>query len=302
MVLAGVLGFPVRHSRSPAMMNAAFAELGLDWRYLALPVPPALFAETVRSLPGSGYRGANVTIPHKLAAHELADELTPAAAAIGAANTLVFEDGRILADNTDAGGLLDALGEPVPATALVLGAGGAGRAAAWALKDAGAEVAVWNRTPERAAALAEELGVRAVERPEPVALLVNATSVGLVRADPPGRLGAATPVGLAPPDPGGLLEAATPVGLAQPDPAARLPLVDAQVVVDLVYGAEPTPVARWAAGRGARVVDGLEVLVRQGARSLERWTGRPAPLEVMRRAAAGDEAIRPPPSSASVQP
>jgi shikimate dehydrogenase len=284
MVLAGVLGFPVGHSRSPAMMNAAFAELRLDWRYVGLPVPPALFTETVRALPGSGYRGANVTIPHKLAAHELADELTPAAAAIGAANTLVFEDGRILADNTDAGGLLDALGEPLPATALVLGAGGAGRAAAWALRDAGAEVAVWNRTPERAAALANELGVRAVGRPEPVELLVNATSVGLAEPGTAGRR-----------------EGTRSARPAQSDPAAQLPLVEARVVVDLVYGAEPTPVARWAAGRGARVVDGLEVLVRQGARSLERWTGRPAPLEVMRRAAAGGEAARPP-STTSVQP
>jgi shikimate dehydrogenase len=270
MVLAGVLGFPVGHSRSPAMMNAAFAELRLEWRYVRLPVPPALFAETVRALPASGYVGANVTIPHKLAARELADELTPAAAAIGAANTLVFEDGRILADNTDAGGLLDALGDPVPATALVLGAGGAGRAAVWALREAGAEVAVWNRTPERAAALARELGLRAVERPHPVELLVNATSVGLAR---PGSAGRREGIGSARP--------------ADSDPAAQLPLIEARVVVDLPYGAEPTPVARWAASRGARVVDGLEVLVRQGARSLERWTGRPAPLEVMRSATRG---------------
>ena len=137
--LAGVLGFPVGHSRSPAMMNAAFGELGLDWRYLRLPVPPERFAETVRALPGSGYLGANVTIPHKLAAHELADELTEAAAAIGAVNTLAFEEGRILGDNTDAGGLIDALGAASRAPALVLGAGGAGRAAAWALREAGAE-------------------------------------------------------------------------------------------------------------------------------------------------------------------
>jgi shikimate dehydrogenase len=179
VILAGVLGFPVGHSRSPAMMNAAFADLGLEWRYVRLPVPPERFAETVRALPGSGYRGANVTIPHKLAAHDLADELSDAARAIGAANTLVFEDGRTFADNTDAGGLLDALGEPVPATALVLGAGGAGRAAVWALQQAGAQVAVWNRTPERAEALAAELGAQHVWRPEPAELVVNATSVGL---------------------------------------------------------------------------------------------------------------------------
>jgi shikimate dehydrogenase len=259
--LTGVLGFPVGHSRSPAMMNAAFAELGLDWRYVKLPVPPERFAETVRALPGSGYRGANVTIPHKLAAHDLADELSDAARAIGAANTLDFENGRIVADNTDAGGLLDALGESVPDTALVLGAGGAGRAAVWVLREAGAEVAVWNRTRERAEALAAEFGARHVARPEPAELVVNATSVGMAESGA-GDSGEA---------------AAEMLGLAAlPAPA---------ILVDLVYGAGPTPLLRWAAARGARVVDGLEVLVRQGARSLERWTGRPAPLEVMRKAA-----------------
>jgi shikimate dehydrogenase len=252
------------------MMNAAFAELGLDWRYVRLPVPPERFAETVRALPGSGYRGANVTIPHKLAAHELADELSEAAQAIGAANTLVFEDGRIVADNTDAGGLLDALGEPVPDTALVLGAGGAGRAAVWALREAGAKVVVWNRTPERAQALAAELGVGQARRPEPAELVVNATPVGM--ADTGAR------------DPGAA-DAET-LGLADLPPP--------EVFVDLVYGAEPTPLLRWAAARGARVVDGLEVLVRQGARSLERWTGRSAPLEVMRKAAFPFDARRRP--------
>ena len=253
-VLAGVLGFPVAHSRSPAMMNAAFAELGLDWRYLKLPVPPERFAETVRALPGSGYRGANVTIPHKLAARALADELAPAARAIGAANTLSFEDGRVLADNTDAGGLLDALGEdPRGQRALVLGAGGAGRAAVWALREAGAQVAVWNRTADRARALAGEMDVEHAERPGRAAdVLVNATALGLHGEDLP----------------------------------AELDLEPAAVVVDLVYGDEPTALCRWAEHAGARVVEGLEVLVRQGARSLERWTGLPAPLDTMRRASS----------------
>jgi shikimate dehydrogenase len=250
--LAGVLGFPVGHSRSPAMMNAAFGELGLDWRYLKLPVPPERFEQTVRALAGSGYRGANVTIPHKLAAHDLADELSDAARAIGAVNTLTFDErGRISGDNTDAGGLLDAVGEPVSGTALVMGAGGAARAAAWALAQAGADVTVWSRTPERAAELASDLGVGHSERPGPSELLVNATSVGL--------------------SPGDSLDG--------------LPLVDARVVVDLVYGAAPTPVVRWAEERGARVVDGLEVLVHQGARSLALWTGEQPPVETMRRAA-----------------
>ena len=242
------------------MMNAAFRELSLDWRYVKLPVPPALAGEAMRALPGSGYVGANVTIPHKVAAHDLADELTPAAAAIGAANTLSFDDGRVEADNTDAGGFLDALEErPAGKRALVLGAGGAARAVVWALRESGAaEVSVWNRTPERAGALAADLGARHVERPEQADLLVNATSVGLE----PGTAEEAA------------LAALALVGIDPPD-----------TVVDLVYGAEETPLSRWAKRSGARVVEGLEVLVRQGARSLERWTGRRAPLEVMRAAA-----------------
>jgi shikimate dehydrogenase len=247
--LAAVLGFPVGHSRSPAMMNAAFAELGLDWRYLKLPVPPHRFEQTVRALPGSGYRGANVTLPHKLAAHDLADELSDAARAIGAVNTLTFsDDGRIVGDNTDAGGLLDALGDPLPSTALVLGAGGAARAAVWALAQAGVEVTVWNRTPGRAAELADQLGVGHSERPGTAELLVNATSVGL--------------------RPGDSLDG--------------LPLVDARVVVDLVYGEAQTAFASWGEERGARVVDGLEILVHQGARSLRIWTGEEPPVDSMR--------------------
>ena len=259
--LCGVLGHPVGHSRSPAIHNAAYAELGLDWRYVKLPVAPELFEETVRALPGSGYRGANVTIPHKLAALALADEASAAAAAVGAANTLTFEDGRITADNTDARGLLDALDRPVEGLrALVLGAGGAGRAAAWALREAGATVAVWNRTPERAEALARELDLEHAAEPRQSELLVNATSVGLDAAQTDRAALAA-------------------LGLEALDPPPA--------VVDLVYRGDgsPTPVQAWAERAEAHVVDGLEVLVRQGARSFELWTGRPAPLDAMRAAA-----------------
>jgi shikimate dehydrogenase len=265
--LTGVLGFPVAHSRSPAMQNAAFRALGLDWRYLFLPSPPALFDEIVRALPASGFAGANVTVPHKLAAHALADELSAAAAAIGAVNTLTFRDGRILGDNTDAAGLLDAIGEPVSGRrALVLGAGGAGRAAAWALREAGAEVEIWNRTAERAAAVAEELGVGHADRPgEDVEVLVNATSVGLEhgrrrRESAPAHHAVLGALGL----------------------AGRTP---PPVVVDFVYAAGQTALCNWAEEGGARVVDGLEVLVCQGARSLALWTSAEPPLEAMRTAA-----------------
>jgi len=237
------------------MHNAAFDALGLDWRYVKLPVTAELFEETVRALPASGYRGANVTIPHKEAALAVADDADDAARTIGAANTLTFDDGSIRAANTDAPGLLAALPrEPKGMSALVLGAGGAGRAAAWALRQAGAEVNVWNRTPERAATLAAELDVASVEAPVATDLMVNATSVGL--------------------NPGDAIEELPLAGIDPP-----------QLAVELVYGDHATPFAAWAEAGGAELVDGLEVLVRQGALSFERWTGRDAPLDAMRKAA-----------------
>ncbi|HEX2233737.1 MAG TPA: shikimate dehydrogenase [Thermoleophilaceae bacterium] len=258
--LAGVLGFPVAHSRSPQMMNAAFEALGLDWRYVKLPVRPELFEDTARALPGSGYRGANVTIPHKVAALKLADEHGEEARAIGAANTLTFADGSIRADNTDAGGLLDAMGvDPAGRSALVLGAGGAARAAVWALRGAGAAVSVWNRNADRAKRLADDFGVEPASRPRSVDVLVNATSVGLA-------------------------------GESEQDMVDALHLegVEAPKVVDLVYGEGEPAVSAWALRRGFAVVPGTEVLVRQGARSLELWTGKKPPLDAMRRGACGE--------------
>jgi shikimate dehydrogenase len=257
----GVLGWPVTHSRSPQIQNAALAALGMEgWRYQRLPVPPVLFPATTRSLRASGFVGANVTIPHKQAALALADEAGESASAIGAANTLSFAvDGTIVAENTDAPGLIAALGRsPSGMSVLVLGAGGSARAAVWAMREAGArEVSVWNRSPERAEALARDLGARALAAAEPADLLVNCTSVGL-RAE---------------------REQLSQLGLT----ADRLS--DYGWVVDLVYGGGPTQLIATAEELGAHTVDGLEVLVAQGALSLERWTGHAAPLEVMRRAA-----------------
>jgi len=256
--LLGVAGFPVGHSRSPAMHAAALRELALPWRYLKLPLPPELFAETVRALPAAGYVGLNVTVPHKQAALEVADSPTAIAEAIGAANTLTFTEHGVEADNTDAPGLIAALGEsPAGRRALVLGAGGAGRGAAWALREAGAEVSVWNRTPERARRLAAELEIEQAERPAAADLVVNTTSVGL---DP--RTSERE-----------VLDALGLGALAPPP-----------LLVDLVYGERPTALTAWAHAGGSTVVDGLEVLVRQGALSLERWTGREVPLATMRAA------------------
>jgi shikimate dehydrogenase len=264
-----VLGYPVGHSRSPAMQSAALAELGLgeEWSYEAIEVAPDAFEARVRGMPGEGFAGANVTVPHKGAALSLADELSETAREIGAANTLVFADGEsgeaeeviVRAENTDAEGFLRSLpGSPAGKQVLVLGAGGAARAIVWALLREGAEVEVWNRTELRSQNLCEELGGAMTNAPDQTVyeLIVNTTAVGL----------------------------------AGEDPFAELPLTAAafapgQTVVDMVYGGEPTALLRAAAAAGATTVDGIEILVQQGALSLEIWTGRPAPLETMRAAA-----------------
>jgi shikimate dehydrogenase len=256
----GVLGWPVSHSRSPAIQNAALAAAGLrGWRYQLLPAPPELFAELVAALPGAGFRGANVTIPHKRAALQLATDPTPRAGAIGAANTLTFETGGVIAaDNTDAPALTASL--PFAAagrTALVLGAGGSARAAVWALLDAGAaRVGVWNRTRERAQRLCDELGGSPAERATPADVLVNCTSVGLDGSSPFDRL-----------------------------PVSERDLGDYGCVVDLVYTAAGTALIAQARAHGIATVDGLELLVAQGALSFERFTGIAASLEAMRAAA-----------------
>jgi shikimate dehydrogenase len=256
----GVIGWPVAHSRSPAIQNAALSAAGLTgWRYQLLPVPPELFAETVVALPQSGFRGVNVTIPHKQDALALATDPTERARAIGAANTLIFDDeGGIAADNTDAPALLAALPfSPAGRTALVLGAGGSARAAVWALRDAGArEVRIWNRTPDRGQMLAAEMGAIAVTRAEPADLLVHCTASGL---DP--REDAFKPL---------------PVDA---DDLGRY-----ECVVDLVYTETETSLVQAARARGVRVVDGRELLVRQGALSFELFTGCSAPIELMSRA------------------
>ncbi|HEY5942088.1 MAG TPA: hypothetical protein VIT89_04425, partial [Solirubrobacterales bacterium] len=175
-----VLGHPVGHSRSPAMQNAALEALGLgeEWHYEAIDVAPEEFEARVRAMAAEGFVGANVTVPHKLAAFALADRPSDMAREIGAANTLVFAAGEIEAHNTDAPGLVAALPTP-PAgqKALVLGAGGAARAAIWALGVAGAGVDIWNRTRTRA----ETVRIEVTEQAERFQIQIK---VGTVPADP----------------------------------------------------------------------------------------------------------------------
>jgi shikimate dehydrogenase len=257
------------------MQNAALAALGLgeEWRYEAIDVAPAEFEARVRAMPGEGFAGANVTVPHKLAALALADIQSEMAREIGAANTLVFRERGIEAHNTDAGGLIASLPErPAGRRALVLGAGGAARAAIWALASAGARVEIWNRTPARA----ESVRIEVAERAQELQVSIEVEAVGV-----PAEL-----------DQRGyeLIVNTTAVGLRGEDPFEHLPLRrdgfhPGQVVVDMVYGDVPSSLLGAAAGAGATTVDGIEVLVQQGAISLQVWTDRAPPLDVMRAAA-----------------
>ena len=276
-----LLAHPAGHSVSPAMHNAAFAALGVAARYEARDVAPGDLAEAVAALRAQGVLGANVTIPHKLDVLPLMDTLTKAAEAVGAVNTVVNRAGELLGHNTDALGFLRALREAagleVKGTApVVLGAGGAARAVVYALLSAGVDlVQVYNRTPEKAHALAADFGALGrtevlgeAALPEAVRrahLLVNTTSVGMER------------------------------GGVNPD---LLPLPEGVLpqngfVCDLVYRPERTRLLQDAAAAGLATQNGLPMLVYQGAEAFRRWTACAAPLGVMFAAARAELAHSP---------
>lgn len=267
--LAAVIGSPVRHSRSPLLANAAFRAAGLDWSFVALEVAPGRGAAAIDAARTLGLGGLMVTMPHKADVIAALDRLTPAAAALGAVNSVAWEGSELVGDNTDGPGLVDSLRhdgvDPDGRRCVVLGAGGAARSVAWALGVAGAaEVVVVNRTAATAATAAELAGaVGRVGTPDDVAvadLVINATSVGM---------GAAT-------------------GAAGPLPVPAELLGPHQVVVDLVYLPRETPLLLAAAAAGARPIDGLGMLVHQAARSIERWTGVAPDVAVMADAARAE--------------
>ena len=268
--LVGVLGDPIAHSLSPRMHNAAFRALGLDWCYVPLHVAPARIEAALPGLVALGFAGANVTIPHKERAAELAGSLSPTAQAVGAVNTLIVREGALYGDNTDVGGILRALGEAGVALpgreAVVLGAGGSARAAAYALAQAGCRVTVANRNLARGVALATLLAAQLRRELETIPL---ADAVALQsRLERAAVLVNTTPVGMEPHEG----ESPLPEGVALPPQVA---------VLDLVYAPRQTVLLRQAAAAGCRTIEGLRVLIHQGALSFEMWTGREAPVEVM---------------------
>lgn len=272
--LVALLGDPVSHSLSPRMHAAAFRERGLRWAYVAFRVRPEDLGAAVAGLRALGFAGANVTLPHKVAVCQLADELDGSAARCGAANTLVFSEGRVLAFNTDVAGVRRALDEEgVAARGLrvaVLGAGGAARAACVALGEAGAGLVtvVARRTPA-GQALCDRMGEEFPETRFEVRPFEDAALREVLReAD---MVVNATPVGMHP------REDESPV-------REGAWLRQGQVVFDMVYNPPETRLVRLAQQAGARTVGGLSMLVHQGAASFELWTGSPAPIDAMKRA------------------
>lgn len=281
--LVGLIGWPVQHSLSPLMHNAAFAELGLNWCYVPLAVRPGAVEKALRGLAALGFRGSNVTLPHKRTVQLSLDSLATTASRLGAVNTLIVRrqtDGSatIEGHNTDAQGFLHALrhgGFQVSeeSRAVIVGAGGGARAVIFGLLQAGVrDIVVLNRTVERAQAVVEDLEVEA--RLRALALSKDTLLDYAERAD---LLVNATPVGMWP----GVDESIWPNGVPMPGQCA---------VFDLVYHPLQTRLLQQVRQSGALGIDGLGMLVAQGALSFEMWTGVAPPVEIMR--AACEEALR----------
>lgn len=272
--LVGLIGWPISHSVSPVMHNAAFAELRMNWRYVPLPVHPDRVGEAVAGVRALGLQGVNVTVPHKQAVMPHLDRWSPAAAAIGAVNTIIVgEDGELLGDNTDAAGFVTDLRangvDPAGQRVLVLGAGGSARAVVYGLAETGcASLTLLNRTVERAESLlavmqdffpdvpmtADALPDGVAAHAEAADLIVNCTSLGM---------------------------SPNWEGLPWDE---DVEFHDGQTVYDLIYNPAVTRLLQLASVDGATVIGGLGMLIHQGAIAFERWTGENAPVEVMRRA------------------
>jgi shikimate dehydrogenase len=269
--LVGLIGHPVRHSLSPALVNAAFVAMDLDWAFVVCDVAPGRGAAAVAGATALGFRGLSVTMPHKDAAAAAVDELTAAAAALGAVNCVAIVDGTTTGHNTDGAGFVASLHAETDrvvegSTCAVFGAGGAARSIVRALADAGAsEVLVVNRTAASAvtaAAVAPGVArVGSAAEASSASIVVNATSLGMADPSDPSRLGA------------------VPIDVAQLDPHA--------LVADIVYHPRRTALLEAAENRGLDTLGGLGMLVHQAAAAVEIWTGQEAPVAEM---AAGAEA------------
>jgi shikimate dehydrogenase len=265
--LCAVIGSPIAHSASPAMHNAAFAALGLNWRYLAFEVAPANLRAAIEGAQAMNFAGLNLTVPHKLLALEMVDALDESAKIWGAVNTIKFQDGRATGFNTDADGLTNSLRQDLEFEArgkkvLLLGAGGAGRTAALKLASENiAELFLVNRTASKAEEIAAEIKnkfpaakIFTGHPKTEIDLVLNSTSLGLKAED------------------------------ASPLDEKNFSLKQTRAVFDMIYRPAETRLLADAKTAGCKTANGLGMLLHQGAKAFEIWTGKPAPLDVMHRA------------------
>jgi len=270
-IVCGLFGDPVAHSLSPAMHNAAFEELGLNWVYLPFRVASSKLSAAVNAVKALGMAGVNITVPHKEGVIDYLDELSDEAALIGAVNTVINREGCLIGDNTDGKGFIRSLEEagfsPGGRTALILGSGGAARAVGAALARAGCRPAIANRTLSRAREIAGLLK-KHLDVEVPVYGFGDINGEMVREFD--------------------LIVNTTPLGMnPHVDRCPPLPttfLHKGQMVYDLVYNPRETKLMRLARASGARVMGGLGMLLCQGVLAFELWTGRPAPVEVMKKA------------------
>lgn len=274
--VCALIGDPVEHSMSPAMHNAAFHELGLDYVYVAFRVEKQNLGKAIDGLRGFGLRGMNVTIPHKVEVMSFLDELDPLAEKIGAVNTIVNEGGKLRGYNTDAGGFLHALLaqgiEPEGKKVAIVGAGGVARAASFVLADRKAKLTILNRTEELNWAVELAGHITQAFGKQVDALELNRQNLSKVLADADVLVNA-TSVGMSPkaeatPVPGDLLRK----GLA---------------VYDIVYNPVETRLLKEAGAHGAKTISGLDMFVWQGALAFEMWTGHKAPVDLMKQVVTG---------------
>jgi shikimate dehydrogenase len=265
--LCAVFGSPIKHSASPTMHNAAFAKLGLNWRYVACEVDPKNLRAAIEGAKAMNFAGLNLTVPHKILALDMVDELDASAKIWGAVNTIKFENGRAIGFNTDADGIATSLKEDLNiklrgAKVVLLGAGGAGRTAALKIaSEKVAELFLVNRTASKAEAIAVEIKKQfpsvnvSVGYPKTkVDLLLNATSLGMKPED------------------------------ASPLDEKEFSLKQTKAVYDMIYRPAETKLLKAAKKAGVKTANGLGMLLHQGAKAFEIWTGQRAPVAVMRRA------------------
>ena len=277
--VCGIIGDPIEHTMSPVMHNAAFRKLGLDYVYLPFHVRQEELGKAIDGMRALNIRGLNVTIPHKVSIIPLLDKLDSLAEKIGAINTIVNEDGVLTGYNTDATGFLQALLErgvkPEGKKVVILGAGGASRAISFILTERGANLFVLNRQLARAEDLAGRIAQVFSKNVSAQKLNEENLKMALARAD---ILINTTSVGMIP-------------EVAQTPVPAEL-LKPSLIVFDIVYNPIQTRLLKEAEAAGAKTIDGLEMLVWQGALAFEKWTGQKAPLDLMKREAMkalGDE-------------